>query len=198
MEELDEFMTVHLDDVLVHSKTWTEHVQHLRKTLEKLRQHGLVLKRKKCFFAKERVTYLGFVIGARGMRPDPEKMRTNMEWPEVLSNRQQISAFLGMVGYYTRLIPNFNKSAYPLHQLLKEDAPNARAQQHTKAVREVKEKLATAVQVKPFDPTLPAVIKTDASKYAIGAVLEQQGRPWHSDLGRLRKLNRDYRHTRPS
>lgn len=151
MEELGEFITVYLDDVLVYSKTWQEHVQRSTKTFEQLRQHGLMLKRKKCCFARERVTYLVFVVGARGIRPDPEKTRTILEWPEILSNRQQTRAFLGMVGYYRRLIPNCNKSAYPLHQLLKEDAPNIWSQQHTQAVRELKEK---AIQAKPFDPTL--------------------------------------------
>lgn len=107
IEELDELITVYLGDVLVYSKIWPDHVQHLSKTFEKLRQHGPMLKRKKWCFAKERVTYLGFVIGAQGIRPNPQKARTIMEWPEALENRQQIRAFLRMVGYHRRLIPNF-------------------------------------------------------------------------------------------
>lgn len=160
-----------------YTQTWQEHVQHLRKTFDKLGRHGLILQRKKCCFAQEQVTYLGFVVGACGIRPRPEKTKTILKWREVSENRQQIRAFLGMVAYYRRLIPGFNKSAYALHQLLRDDAPHTWMPQHTKAVRELKEKLAAAVQVKSFNPALPVVIKTDANKYATGAVLEQQGHP---------------------
>lgn len=106
MEELDEFITIYLKDVLVFSRTWSEHVRHLRTTFEKVRKHQLHLKQK-CCLAQTAVTYLGFKVGPERIGPDPNEAKVIKDWPEVLSNRQQVRAFLGMVGYYGRMIPNF-------------------------------------------------------------------------------------------
>lgn len=79
MEELDEFITVYLEDVLVFSKTRDEHIRHPRTTFEKLRKHQLYLKEKKCCLAQPSVTYLGFETGPEGIGPDPGKAKAFRE-----------------------------------------------------------------------------------------------------------------------
>lgn len=112
MQELDEFVTVYLDDVLVFSRKWEKHDQHLKGVPAKLREHRLLLK--KCYLPMRGVTHRGFLMSAQGMGPDPDKTRALREWPEALANRQQARAFLGAVGYYTRLMSSFNEAAPPL------------------------------------------------------------------------------------
>lgn len=90
---------------------------HPRATFEKLRRNQLHLELKNCQLARTTVTYLGFKIGPGGVGPDPSKAKTIRDWPEVLNTRQQGRAFLGVIGYYRRMIPKFNKLAHPLHQL---------------------------------------------------------------------------------
>lgn len=82
-----------------------------------------------------------------------------------------------MIGYYRRLIPNFNKTASVLYDLLQEKSDMIWWPKHTTAVQSLKNSLAEVTQVKLFDPDKDIVIKTDASKYAVGAVLEQDGQP---------------------
>ncbi|PHJ19707.1 retrotransposon ty3-gypsy subclass [Cystoisospora suis] len=122
IKELDEFVIVYLDDVLIYSRSKTDHMQHLRTVFERMRENELFLNAAKCDIAPQKATYLGFVIEPGRVSPDPKKVETIKNWPEVLRNRKQLRGFLGMVGFYRRLIPNFNKTAHPLHQLLKEDS----------------------------------------------------------------------------
>lgn len=109
--------------------------------------------------------------------PDPRKLETMQAWPEILKDRKQLRGFLGMVGFYRKLIPNFNKLAHPLHQLLKDDSDMKWRPTHTPAVNDLKQSLAQATNLTIFDPENPITIKTDASEHAIGEVLEQEGRP---------------------
>ena len=177
INELDEFVVIYLDDVLVYSRTREEHMQHLRRVLEKAREHKLFLQLPKCEIVKQRVNYLGFVIEPGKVSADPKKVKTIQEWPEELLTKREVRGFLGLVGYYRKLIPNFTKMALPLFQLLKDDSDGVWRGRHTRAVQELKAALITTTNLQIYDPDKPVVIKTDASKHAIGAVLEQEGRP---------------------
>lgn len=103
-----------------------------------------------------------------------------------------------MVGYYRRLVPSFHRSAYPLCQLRKEEAPSIWTQQHTLAAHDLKTKLTGAVQVRPLDPELRAVTRTDASEYAVRAVLEQQGHPVAFESSKTTETEQSYQRTRRS
>ncbi|PHJ22840.1 retrotransposable element tf2 155 kda protein type 1, partial [Cystoisospora suis] len=109
--------------------------------------------------------------------PDPRKIEAVKEYPEKLDNIRQVRGFLGLVGYYRQLIKNFNEKAKPLHDLLSEKSPLIWRPRHSQAVKELKDALINVSMTYIFDPDLPLVIKTDASKYAVGAVLEQGGHP---------------------
>ena len=78
-EELDTFVLVYLDDILVFSRTMEEHISHLRTALRKLRDAKLFARLHKCLFSQERVEYLGFDVSRDGIQPSPEKVRTVVE-----------------------------------------------------------------------------------------------------------------------
>ena len=81
-ENLDDFVTVYLDDILIFSKSDDEHVRHLQWVLGKLREHGLFAKRTKCAFGLDSVEYLGHVVTAEGISPDPAKIEAITTWPD--------------------------------------------------------------------------------------------------------------------
>ena len=120
MEELDRFVVVFIDDILVYSKSAEEHGQYLRVVLEKLRKHQLYAKFSKCEFWLQRVSFLGHVLTAEGVEVDPEKVKAVSEWKQPTS-ASEIRSFLGLAGYYRRFIEGFSKIARPMIELLRKD-----------------------------------------------------------------------------
>jgi hypothetical protein len=110
MDELDKFVIVFIDDILVYSKSIQEHEQHLRVVLEKLRIHRLYAKFSKCEFCLERVAFLGHILTTEGVAVDPEKVEAVSNWQR-LTNVSEIRSFLGLAGYYRRFIEGFSKIA---------------------------------------------------------------------------------------
>ena len=119
MEELDKFVVVFIDDILVYSATAEEHEQHLRVVLEKLRQNQLYAKFSKCEFWLEEVAFLGHILTAEVVAMDPTKIEVVKEW-EQPHNVTDIRSFLGLAGYYRCFTENFSKIAKPMTNLLKE------------------------------------------------------------------------------
>lgn len=176
-EEVNDFVAVFLDDILIYSKTREEHSRHIRQVLKKLHQQELYIKPEKCEFAKNELSYLGYIIGESGVKPDPRNVEAVANWPERFISLKQVRAFLGKVGFYNKFIPNYHKLAHPLHEFLKEASPYTWSEVHTEAVNKLKLALVTAGPLQFFDPSKPITIKVDANRYALGAVLEQEGRP---------------------
>ena len=103
MEELDKFIVVFIDDILIYSKSAEEHEQHLRVILNKLRAHELYVKFSKCEFWLQEVAFLGHIITADGVKVDPKKVKAVSEWKQP-TNVTEIRSFLGLGGYYRRFI----------------------------------------------------------------------------------------------
>ena len=116
----DHFIVPYIDDLLVYSKDFNSLVEHLRLTLQRLQQHGVKIKAKKCQLFKQEVRYLGRIVAADGYRLDPKNIQSVTELvkqkPKTLG---EVRRLLGMVGYFRKCIANFSKKAAPLHQLLK-------------------------------------------------------------------------------
>ena len=108
----------YLDDILVTGSTPQEHLQNLAVVLERLSQHGIRLKEKKCSFMQDSVDYLGHHIDAQGIRTSPSKMEAITKAPAP-NNVTQLRSFLGMVNYYGKFLHNLSSQLHPLHALLK-------------------------------------------------------------------------------
>jgi hypothetical protein len=120
MEELDKFVVVFIDNILIYSKSVEEHEQHLRVVLEKLRAHKLYVKFSKCEFWLEKVAFLGHILTAEEVEVDPEKVKAVSNWQQP-TNVSEIRSFLGLAGYYRRFIEGFSKIARPMTELLKKE-----------------------------------------------------------------------------
>jgi hypothetical protein len=118
MNELDKFVVVFIDDILIYSKNDVEHAKHLRIVLWCLRDHKLYAKFSKCEFWLDSVKFLGHTISKDGISVDPSKVQEVMDWKPPKSVHQ-IRSFLGLAGYYRRFIPDFSRIAKPMTELLK-------------------------------------------------------------------------------
>lgn len=170
-EYLNKFVAVYLDDILVYSETLEDHVKHLESILKKLQEHKLYAKLSKCTFAVAEVEYLGHIIGSKGVRMDPNKTKAIKDWPTP-RNKKDVQSFLGLLNYYRRFIRSCSAKAKPLTELTK-NVPFIWKEETQKAFESLKRTISEAPVLKTFDPKLPIIVTTDASKIAIGAVLEQ-------------------------
>ena len=121
MPELDKFVVVFIDDILVYSKNKKEHAKHLRIVLTRLREHQLYAKFSKCDFWLKEVQFLGHVLLAEGVAVDPSKVKDVLDWKPP-TTIHQVRSFLGMAGYYRRFILDFSRISKSITRLLKNQA----------------------------------------------------------------------------
>ena len=169
---LDSFVIVFLDDILIYSKTKAEHEQHLRVVLELLRENQLYAKLSKCEFMKQEIQFLGHVVSQAGISCDADKVKAIQEWPTPTSITT-LRSFLGLAGFYRRFILNFSQIASPLTQLLHTDSNWCWGEIQQHAFDALKAALASSPVLALPDDSLPYVVTTDASGFAIGATLSQ-------------------------
>jgi hypothetical protein len=113
---LGQFVVIYLDDILIFSRTWDTHMQHVRQVLQILQEHKLQVKAKKSYFGQTSVPYLGFVVISEGIQPDPAHIQALKQWP-LPSSARELKIFLGGINFYRKFIPYFSHLAHPLHQL---------------------------------------------------------------------------------
>ena len=170
---LDKFLIVYLDDLLVYSDTLAEHKRHVRLVLERLRQAELCLKPSKCEFHVQEISFLGFVVGSQGVKMDPSKVAAITTWP-VPKSVHDVRVFLGLANFYRRFIDNFSKVAAPISALLRKNRTFQWTAEAQAAFESLRTSFTTAPILHHFDPSLPTVLETDASDYAVGAVVSQR------------------------
>jgi hypothetical protein len=117
MEYLDKFVVVFIDDILIYSNNDSDHEEHLRLVLQKLRDNQLYTKYSKCEFWLDEVPFLGHIISNGVISMDPTKVREIVGW-KIPSSVTEIRSFLGLAGYYRRFIEGFSKIAKPMTSLL--------------------------------------------------------------------------------
>ena len=178
---------IFLDDILIFSESFEEHLNRLEAVFSRLRQHGLKLKASKCEFFKDRVRYLGHVVSQSGVETDPDKISALAEWP-VPDNVKALRSFLGFTGYYRRFIKDYAKIVKPLNDLLvghpthkvhnskkkKKPIPWQWGEFQDRAFNTLKEKLASPPILAYADFSKPFVLHIDASGDGLGAVLYQE------------------------
>ncbi|WVZ93606.1 LOW QUALITY PROTEIN: hypothetical protein U9M48_039572 [Paspalum notatum var. saurae] len=188
MNELDKFVVVFIDDILIYSKNEEEHREHLRIVLTRLREHKLYAKFSKCAFWLKEVSFLGHILSEKGVAVDPSKVESVLNWkqPESVT---EIRSFLGLAGYYRRFIKDFSKTAKPMTSLTKKMLS-------TRGVRTVRKpsrrSLTTAPVLAQPDVAKPFDVYCDASGNGLGCVLMQEGRVVAYASRQLRKHEANY------
>jgi hypothetical protein len=159
MPELDKFVVVFIDDILIYSKIEEEHARHLRIVLTRLRKRQLYAKFSKCTFWLEEIQFLGHVLSAKGIAVDPSKVKDILEWKPP-TTVHQVRSFLGLAGYYRRFILDFSKLVKPITSLLKNDTKFNWSSRCNEAYEQLKVLLTTAPVLaqpdieKPFECVL--------------------------------------------
>ena len=169
---LDQFAIVYLDDILIFSPTYESHVTHVKKVLNRLRTNSLFTKLEKCCFHQDKVEFLGFIVSHEGVIMDDAKVSAITSWPTP-HNVKDIQSFLGLANFYHHFIKGFSKVVTPLTCLTKDKVPWNWDEKAQSSFDTLKSCFTTAPILHYFDPTKPITVETDASDYAIGAVLSQ-------------------------
>jgi hypothetical protein len=173
MDELDKFVMVFIDDILVSSKSKKEHEEHLCIVLQQLRDHQLYAKFSKCKFWLAEVQFLGHMISSEGISVDPSKVRAVLEWkpPKIV---HQVCSFLGLAGYYRIFIPSSSKIAKPITDLLRKEEKFVWNAERDKAFQTLKKLLTTSPMLAQLDITKSFDVYYDASSTGLGCVLMQE------------------------
>jgi hypothetical protein len=168
---LRRYLLVFFDGILIYSKTWSEHLIHLREVLSILQDNTLFVRREKCQFGQGSISYLGHVISSQGEAMEIEKITVMTKWPKP-TNIKALKGFLGLTGYYRKFIQGYGSIASPLTQLLKRNAFKW-DETADKAFNDLKQVMTTRSVLALPDFNKTFVVECDASGIGIGAVLMQ-------------------------
>ena len=167
-------MYIYIDDLVVFSSSFAEHLEMLRKVFLRIRECGLKLAPQKCELARALIELLGFVVSREGLQTDPAKVKKVREWPTPTSPKE-LHSFLGFAGYYRRFVKGFASISRPLNELKGVDKRQFKwLPEHQKAFEELKECLCSAPVLAYADFTLPFEVHVDASGTGLGSVLYQR------------------------
>ncbi|KAI2645467.1 Transposon Tf2-6 polyprotein [Labeo rohita] len=175
---LNRWVIVYIDDILIYSSSYTEHVNHVRAVLQRLISHRLYAKEEKCEFHLSKISFLGYVISSEGVAMDEQKVNAVLKWPRP-TTLKELQRFLGFSNFYRRFIRHFSSVAAPLTAMVKRGAvrltwtPSA-----LQAFDDLRQRFSTAPILHHPDPDRPFIVEVDASSTGVGAVLSQrQGEP---------------------
>lgn len=163
---------VYMDDIIIFSSSLQEHKKNLAQVLKRLKEARLKIQLDKCEFFKKETQFLGHTVSEDGVRPNSDKIEIIKKWP-IPKTEKEVRQFLGTLGYYRRFIKDFAKIVKPLTALLRKDA-------EFEITPEINACFEKCKQILTLDPVLiypdfskEFILTTDASDYAIGAVLSQ-------------------------
>ena len=170
---------VYLDDIIVYSPTFQQHLQDLHSVFLALASANLTLKASKCYFCRREMKFLGHLITPDGIKPDPTLISTITQFSQP-STVKDVQAFLRLTGYYRRFIKNYAKIAEPLLDLLRSHSPTKANHtitwnSHcTQAFNTLKERLISPPIMYSPNFSFPFILEVDACEYGIGCVLTQE------------------------
>ena len=180
-EFINDFVAVYFDDIIIFSDDLATHWQHVKKVLKRLRERGVNLKLKKCVFATEEVPYLGHIINGETTRMQEEKLKAILEWP-VPRKIKDIEGFRGLAGYYRQYIDKYSDRMKPLNERIR-TRTFLWEEEEERAFREIKNKFKENQVLILFDSEKQIWVFTDASNYALGAMICQK-----DEKGRMRPV----------
>ena len=169
---LHEFIISYVDDLLIASENEEDHLQHLELILERFQSHNVTLNFQKCEFRQLEITFLGHIISAQGIRPDPDKIQAIKDF-ETPRNKKQQQSFLGTLNFSAKFSSQISHELVPILELLKKGHKWAWEERHQESFQRVKDLLSAHILLNFPDLNKPFYLQTDASNFAIGAVLYQ-------------------------
>jgi len=163
---------VYMDDIIVFSTSLQEHMINLREIFETLRKYDLKIQLEKTKFLHKEVAFLGHIVTPEGVKPNPEKISIIQKWP-IPKSEKELRTFLGVIGYYRKFIQDFAKITKPLTAQLRKGDSVVLSKEYAAAFEKCKAILSSSSILIYPNFTKAFVLTTDASKFAIGAVLSQ-------------------------
>lgn len=167
-----EICLLYIDDIIVFSETFDQHIDRLSTVLDKLQSANLKISPKKCSLFQKEVSFLGHIVSADGISTDPEKTKAIESWPEPKSV-SELRSFLGTCAYYRRFIKSFSDIAKPLFKLTEKDSVFCWSEECQISFQTLKECLTSTPVLGYPDMNLEFVLDTDASAFCIGGILSQ-------------------------
>jgi hypothetical protein len=189
------FVVIHLDDILIYSKTPNEHLQHLESVLHTLSDNTFYCQLEKSEFNSDTIEFLGHIVSKDGIRPDPKKIQVVKDWPRP-QTAKQLRSFLGLANYFRKFIQGYSKIVAPLTSLTKEGVERRRPGVWTPkceaAFHTLKRHLTEAPLLATPDFSKPFEVVCDASTIAVGAILLQEDRPIAFESKKLNSAQYNY------
>ena len=173
LRPLRAFLVCYFDDLVIFSETRKDHIEHVRSTLARLAELGLRVKTSKCVFHADQVEFCGFVVSGQGVQTSPAKVEAVRAWPTPTTTRA-VRSFVGFASFYRQFVPQIADIAIPLTKLTKKGATFAWTRECNDAFEQIKARLISAPILRHADPRAPFTLRTDASDYAVGAVISQR------------------------
>lgn len=170
--DLEKNVFVYLDDVIICTSTFDEHIRVLREVISRVTKAGLTLNRDKCNFVKSELKYLGYIVNASGLLVDPAKIDAILQIPTP-KNVSDIRRIVGLASWYRRFVPNFSTVISPLTRLTCKNARFVWDSDCETAFNMIKEHLIKAPVLSCPDFDQSFCIQCDASDFGLGAVLSQ-------------------------
>ena len=191
LEDCKTFVTTFVDDLMVHSNSFEEHVKHIGIILSKLNDAGITLNKKKCKFGHSKVKFLGVIVGEGEVSPDPEKVEAikNFRKP---ATKKEMRSFLGLLSFYRKFVPNLSKYIAPLTDLLRKKCLDKIVwdEKLSKCFYDATNLISEDISLVIPRVNCPFIIETDASDFGIGAVLLQKSEDTLRPIAFIsRKLN---------
>lgn len=164
---------VRMDDIHISGKDDNDHLSNLEAVLKRLSAAGLRLRHEKCFFMVPEVTYCGYVINGSAIKPVAAKVEAIQDAPAP-KNVSQLRAFLGMLNYYHRFLPDIATVLEPLHKLLRQETTWCWKAEQQWEFEAAKKLLQSAELLVHFQPDLELILVGDASDFGVGAVFSHR------------------------
>jgi transposase InsO family protein len=178
LPEYRDFIETYIDDLMTHSSTLEDHLKHLDILCNQLRKHKLIVKLTKCKFAQLEVKFLGHIISQNSLKTNPETVEAVKKWQRPAgSGKKAVTAvrgFLGTVNWYRKFIPHCADLQQPLIHLTKKNVKFEWTDECQKSFEKLRDALTSAPVLTIADPNKHYILHTDASDFAMGAVLMQE------------------------
>ncbi|XP_068205363.1 uncharacterized protein [Palaemon carinicauda] len=167
-------VSCYFDNIVIFSKSWSNHLNHIKLVLSRLRDHGLTAGPDKCFFAFNEIKYLGYKLGNNCLSPIRSRVDDIVNMP-VPTTKKDLRSFMGTLGYYNRFIPNFSILSAPINDLLKKNCSNKLnwSDNQLKCFNDLKAHLLKSPILMLPDVEKKFYLRTDASYHGLGAVILQ-------------------------